>query len=109
MKCSTEVVLEPLEGVSNKRQRHLGRLVLFWIRLQCPGVRVIDVHGVGGLGLQLLGGKVRRIDLGRETRLEGGPESPEIVKVDTCKEGVLLDLVGPEASESGFRVADQTK
>lgn len=99
---STKVVLEPLEGVSDERQRHLGCLVLFWISLQCPGVQVIDVHRVRRLGLQFFRGKVRRIDLGRETRLEGSPESSEVVEVNTCEEGVLLDLIGSDTSESRF-------
>ena len=59
----TEVVLKALKGITYKRQRHLGRLLL--LRRRGGFEPAIDLHRVGGLLLQVLGGEVGGVDLGR--------------------------------------------
>lgn len=100
----TEVILKPLEGIPDKRQRHLGRLLLLGRggRLE-PAV---DLHRVGGLLLQVLGGEVGGVDLGRQARLEGGAEAAEVVEVHAGEEGVAFELVGAAAAEAVLAVAD---
>lgn len=100
----TEVILKPLKGIPDKRKRHLGRLLLLGRggRLE-PAV---DLHRVGGLLLQVLGGEVGGVDLGRQARLEGGAEAAEVVEVHAGEEGVTFELVGAAAAEAVLAVAD---
>lgn len=73
-------------------------------RLQRARMRIVDVHGVLGLLLQVLGGEVRGVDLGCEARLEGRTEAAQVVEVDACEEGVPLDFLGAAAAEACFGV-----
>ena len=109
--ASSEVVIEPLEGIADEGKAHLGALILLRRagtagaprRLRGPEqrriVRLVD----------LIGGKVRGIDVGRETWFKGCPNAPQAVKLDTTEEGVALDLVGPAASQTVLRIADQAR
>lgn len=101
----TEVILKSLEGVPYKWQRHLRRLLLLG---RGGGLEsAVDLHRVGGLLLQVLGGEVGGIDVGRQARLEGGAEAAEIIEIDAREEGVSLQLVGPAAAEAVLAVADE--
>lgn len=64
------------------------------------GLQRVDVHGVPGLLLEVLGGEVRGVDLGLEARLKGGAEAAQIVEVDAREEGVPLDFLGAAAAEA---------
>lgn len=109
--ASSEVVIEPLEGIADEGKAHLGALLLLRRagtagaprRLRGPEqrriVRLVD----------LIGGKVCGIDVGRETWFKGCANAPQAVKLDTTEEGVALDLVGPAASQTVFRIADQAR
>lgn len=100
-----EVILKALKGVPYKRQRHLGRLVLFRRR---GGLEpAVDLHRVGGLLLEVLGGEVGRVDVGREARLKGGAEAAQVVEVDAREEGVAFELLGPAAPQAVLAVADE--
>lgn len=102
----TEVILKSLEGVPYKWQCHFRRLLLLWRR---GGLEpAVDLHRVGGLLFQVLGGEVGGIDVGRQARLEGGAEAAKIIEIDAREEGVSLQLVGPAAAEAVLAVADET-
>lgn len=101
----TEVILKALEGISYERERHLGRFLLLGRRSGLESA--VDLHGVGGLLLQILGGEISGIDLGRQARLEGGAEAAEVVEVDARKEGVAFQFAGPDAAKAVLAVADE--
>lgn len=70
---------------------------------------IVNLHGVLGLLLQVLGGEVRRVDLGRQPRLERRAEAPQVVEVDAREEGVLFDFLGAGSAEAGFGAADEAE
>lgn len=101
----SEVVIEPLESVTNKWQAHLGRLLG-----SCASAVVLD-----GLGLEqscvvglinLVGREVGGVDVGRQARLERSANATQAIKVDTAEERVALELMGTSPSKSVLRVAD---
>lgn len=82
----TEVILKALKGVPYERQCHLWRLLLIGRR---GGLEpAVDLHRVGRLLLQVLGGEVGGVDVGRQARLEGGAEAAEVVEVNAREEGM---------------------
>lgn len=100
----SEVVIEPLEGVADERKAHLGRL------LGCLAIAVLD-----GLGLEqsrvvslvnLIGGEVSGVDVGRQPGLERSADAAQTVKVDSTEECVALDFMSTSPSESVLGVAD---
>lgn len=100
----TPVILETLESVSKERQGRLERLLrvrgsalLHLLRLEHSRViRLVD----------LVGREVRRIDVGGKTRLEGCGNATQAVEVDTAEEGVTLDLLSAQSTETVLCVAD---
>jgi hypothetical protein len=110
-KRSPEVVIEPLERVPNKRQAHLGALLLL-----ARGGTTSGAAGLGGLEhggvvrlVNLVGREVGRVDVGRQARLERRADPPQAVELDATEEGVALDLVRAAAAEPVLRVADQAR
>lgn len=108
---SPEVVIEPLEGVPNERQAHLGAFVLGG---RAGGDGGGGAGGLGGLeqggvvGLvDLVGGEVGRVDVGGQARLEGGADPAQAVELDAPKEVVALDLMGSASAETVLRVTDE--
>lgn len=97
---STEVGIEPLEGVTNKRQAHLRTLVLLGT-LPSTSLLSPQVRGVIRL-VNLVGREVGGIDGRGEARLEGGTDPAQAVKLDTPEEGVAFDLVGTATSKTIF-------
>ena len=103
-----EVVIETLESVADERQGHFGRLfdlrgarapVLCCLRLEQSGIiRLVN----------LIGGEVRRVNVGREPGLKGSADTAQAVKVDAPEEVVSLDLVSASAAETVLGVADET-
>ena len=101
---SAEVIIEPLECVSDERETHFRALLHL---LGAPGsllgledsrvVRLID----------LVGGEVCRVDGRRKTRLKGSTDPTETFKLDAAEEVVMLDLVGAAATQTVLGVADE--
>lgn len=110
---SPEVVIEPLERVSDEGQAHLGALVLG------GGARGGGRRGAGGLGgleqggvvglIDLVGGEVGGVDVGCQARLEGGADPAQAVEFDAPEEVVALDLVRTASAEAVLRVADEAR
>ena len=80
---SPEVVIEPLERVSNEGQAHLWALLL--LNRASSGLLSLDQRCVVGL-VNLIRGEVGRVDVGSEARLERRPNTAKTVKLDTAEE-----------------------
>lgn len=109
---SSEVVIEPLECVPNKRQAHLGALVL---RGDAGGggsgagsLRGFEEGGVVCL-VDLVSWEVGRVDVRCQARFEGCADPAQAVEFDAPEEVVALDLVRSASSETILRVADEAR
>jgi hypothetical protein len=102
---SPEVVVEALEGVPYERQAHLGTL-LHLLRV-IPSLRGLEQCGVVRL-VDLVGGEVGRVDVGRQARLERRTDPPQAVELNASEEGVVFDLVRTATAKTIFRVANKT-
>lgn len=80
---SPEVVIEPLERVSNEGQAHLGTLLL--LNRASSSLLSLDQCCVIGL-INLIRGEVSRVDVGSQARLERRPNTAKTVKLDTAEE-----------------------
>ncbi len=109
--ASSEVVIEPLEGVADEGKAHLGALILLR-RVGAAGgsrgLRGLEQRRIVRL-VDLIRGEVRGIDVGGETRFKGCTNAPQAVKLDTTEEGVALDFVGTTASQTVLRIANQAR
>jgi hypothetical protein len=105
---SPKVVVKPFKSIPDKRQAHLGALLLLGGRAGAVagGLGGLEHGGVVRL-VDLVGREVGRVDVGRQARLEGRADPPQAVELDAPEEGVVLDLVRAAAAEAVFRVADQ--
>lgn len=101
----SEIVIEPLESVTNKWQAHLGRLLG-----SCASAVVLD-----GLGLEqscvvglvnFVGREVGGVDVGRQARLERSANAAQAIKVDAAEKRMALEFMGTSPSKSVLRVAD---
>jgi hypothetical protein len=105
---SPKVIIKPLKRIPDKRQAHLGALLL----LRRPaagtvaGLRGLEQRRVVRL-VDLVGREVGRVDVGGEARLEGRADAAQAVELDAAEEGVVLNLVRAAAAEAVLRVADQ--
>jgi hypothetical protein len=107
---SPEVVVEPLEGIPDKRQAHLRALLLLRRTATSAGAvpRLCGLEQRGVVRLvDLVGGEVGRVDVRRQARLERRADAAQAVELDAAEEGVVLELVGAAAAEAVLRVADQ--
>lgn len=100
---STEVVIEPLEGVANERQTHLGRLLHLGAAALLDSLSLED-GGIIRL-VDLVCGEVSGIDVGCEPGLERCSDASQAVEVDTTEEGVTLELMRTTPSETVLGVA----
>ena len=107
---SPEVVIKPLKGIPNKRQAHLRALLLLPGRAAgaVPSLGGLEVRGIVRL-VDLVGGEVGRVDVGRQARLKRRADPPQAVELDAPEEGVVLELVRAAAADAVFGVADQTR
>lgn len=100
-----EVVIEPLEGVSNEWQAHLWAL-LHPAHLLGSGLDLLGLEQRGVVGLvDLVGGEVGSVDVTGQPGLEWSSDSPQLFKLDTAEEGVALDLMGTTTAQTVLSVA----
>lgn len=102
----SEVVIEPLEGVTNERQAHLGRLLDNGRPSLLDRLR-LEQRCVVGL-VDLVRGEVCCVDVGCQAGLEGCADATQAVELDAAEEGMTLDLMGATATNSVLAVADET-
>lgn len=103
---SPEVVVEALEGVSNKWQAHLGRFLRLAPRGRGLGLLSLEHCGVVGL-IDLVGGEIGGVNSTGKTGLEGSADPAERVKFDAAEEGVALDLMRAATTETVLGVDDE--
>ena len=104
---SSEVVVKPLEGVSDKRQTHFGTLLLLTLADAALG-RLLRLKQGGVVRLvDLVRREVGGVDVGRQTRLEGGADTPQAIELYTEEESVALDFVCAPAAETVLRVTNE--
>lgn len=80
--------VEGLVGVADKGEGHLG--LLFLGHGTSLGAKEGTVVFLGNL----IDGEVGDIDVGSESRLEGGTDSAQLFPYNTTEEGVVFDLRG---------------
>jgi hypothetical protein len=88
---SSEVVIEPLEGVANKWQAHLGRL-LWRPRAALLDSLCFQQRRVVRL-VDLIRWEVRSIDVRGKAWLERRTDATEAIELNASEKGVDLDLV----------------
>jgi hypothetical protein len=98
----SEVVIKPLECVTNERQAHLWRL------LDCSaGLEGLCLEDAGIISLiNLISREVGGVNVGGQARLERRADTAETIKLDTAEESMALDLVSTTATQTVLRVAD---
>ena len=67
----------------------------------------LEQRGVVRL-VDLVGGEVGRVDVGRQAGLERRADAPQAVELDAPEEGVVLELVRAAAAQPVLRVANET-
>lgn len=102
---SSEVVIEPLECVTDEGQTHLGRILQLLARrkrLRLQHRRIICL-------VNFIRGEVRGINGGREARFKWRTDTTQAIELDTSEEGVTLDFVCPASTETCLRVANEAR
>lgn len=102
---SSEVVIEPLECVTDEGQAHLGRFLQLLARrkrLRLEHRRIIRL-------VNFIRGEVRGINGRREARFKWRTDTTQAIELDTSEEGVALDFVRTASAETCLRVADETR
>ena len=94
-RCLLVQRIEPLVGIPNEGQVHLGD-VLFTqlLDLHAMQVRIVVL-------IDLVRGEVRAVDVGTEARLERRADLSEVFEDDTFEEGMGADIHGSELPGRG--------
>lgn len=93
----SEVVVEPLKGISNEGQAHLRTLLYNTYGLRRLHLLRLKQSRVIGL-IDLVRGEVCRVDIAGEAWLERSSDTSERVEFDATEEGVALDLMSTTAA-----------